>query len=175
MGAVAIGAMAVGSAVKGYGEAKSARAESKYYSYLSSTATENARLAREAGAEEVRQVGAQQYQAVGQIGTAKRELQGAQRAALVSGAGVGSKTAEQIASDTETKSQLDEMALRYNADLKMKNIRTSSEATAKNYEAEAAADRAAARNAKRTAGLGIASSILGTASSTAFGVKAWNK
>ena len=87
---------------------------------------------------------------------------------LATGAGVGSKTAEQVVSDTINKAEMDEEVLRYNTDLKMKNVLLKSKAEAMNYRAQAGAYEVAADNAKSASKWKAASTILGGASSTAM-------
>ena len=140
-----------------------------YYSYLAGTARNNAALERATGESNVREIGAQEMQQVKGVNEQGRDVVGAQKVALASGgAGVGSKTAEQLVSDTMTKTNLDEMALRYNADVKMKNARLRAEGAAMNDESQAVGYKMAGRNAAKAGNLNAFSSLLSTAGNVAY-------
>lgn len=167
MGAVAVGAMAGGTLLGAYGDIQQGKAESKYYKYLASVSNENAKLAEASGQAEIAQLGQSEFQGMQHLVTRKGETIGAQKAALATGAGVGSKTAEQIVSDTINKTEMDEEVLRYNTDLKMKNVLLKSKGEAMNYRAQAGGYEVAAANAKTASKWKAATTILGGASSTA--------
>ena len=172
MGVIPMVVMAAASLYQGsqqaQNEQQAGRNEALYYKYLSGTARQNARLADVSAESQVSEVGAQEQQEMAALHAKKRETIGAQKAALVTGAGVGSKTAEQIVSDTENKTNLDEMALRYNADLKMKSIRIGAQAQAMNLENQATGYDYAGINAKKAAKIKSNATLLGTGTSTAF-------
>ena len=169
MGAAAIPLMIAGGAMSASAQLQAGKDQNNYYQYLSGVSNINAGLSRAAGESATRTVGAQEMQQVGKLHEQGREVVGAQKVALAAGgAGVGSKTGEQIASDTATKVNLDEMALRYNADLKMKDIRLGAEADAMNEENKAAGYKLAGKQAKRAAGVNAFNTILGTGSQVAL-------
>jgi hypothetical protein len=131
MGAAAIPLMVGGGALSAYGAIKGGQDQSNYYSYLAGTSQINADLAKAAGESTVKSIGAQEYQGIKDISAKGKAAVGAQKAAMAaSGAGVGSKTSEQIVSNTMSNIELDEQALRYNADLQMKNARIGSQVQA---------------------------------------------
>lgn len=166
MGAVAIPLMAGSAAFSAYNQYQSGQEQKNYYSYLAGTARQNAELAKASGEAEAKTVGAQEAQQLGALHEQGRDVVGAQKVALAAGgAGIGSKTAEQLVADTETKVNLDEQALRYNADLKMKNLRLNAQSAATNLENEAAGYRLAGRNAAKSANIGAFSTILGAGGS----------
>jgi len=173
MGAVMAGASLAGGLLSAYGANQSGKSESKYYNYLAGLSEQNAKLSEAKGESDIHAVGAQEFQGVKDIHTKERETIGSQKASLVSGAGVGSKTAEQIVSDTETKTNLDEMALRYNADTEMKNIKIGADTEAFNYRTQAAGYKVAGKNAKAASKLQAMSSILGGGTSAANTWKSW--
>ena len=168
MGAVAVGAMAGGTILSAYGDIQQGKAESKYYKYMAAISNENAKLAESSGQAEIAQLGQSEFQGMQQLVTRKGETIGAQKAALATGAGVGSKTAEQIVSDTINKAEMDEEVLRYNTDLRMKNALLKSKGEAMNHRAQAGAYEVVADNAKSASKWKAASTILGGASSTAM-------
>lgn len=168
MGAVAVGAMAGGTILSAYGDIQQSKSESKYYKYLADISNENAKLSEASGKAEISQLGTSEFQAMQQIVSRKGEIIGAQKSALATGAGVGSKTAEQVVSDTINKVEMDEEVLRYNTDLKMKNVLLKSKGEAMNYRAQAGAYEVAADNAKTASKWNVSSTILGGAASTAM-------
>jgi hypothetical protein len=168
MGAAGIILQAAGAASSAQAELQQGKDTKNYYSYLAGTSKINADLARAAGVSESQSVGAEENQQVQQINEQGRAVVGAQKVALASGgAGVGSKTAEQLVSDTANKVNLDEMALRYNADLKMKNIKLKADTEALNYESQATGYKIAGDQAKRASKSAAWNTILGAGSSVA--------
>lgn len=166
---IAMGAQAIGGVQGAFGEIGAAKDQKNYYNYLAATSMTNARLARIGADVEAKGVGEQAFQQVGQLHEQGRDIAGSQKVALASGgAGVGSKTAEQITSDTADKVNLDEQALRYNADLRMKNIRLAAEGVAMNEENQARGYKLAGKNAVRSARIKAFSSLLSTAGQTAM-------
>ena len=172
MGGAAIPLMAAGGLMSAEGSIASSNAEKNYYSYLAGTANQSAALSLAAGESEAKTVGAEEFQQERTLNEQGRAVAGAQRAALASGgAGVGSKTAEQLSADTSRKVSLDEQALRYNADVKMKNVRVRGQMGAINEENAATGYGMAGKNAVSAAGTNAFSTILGTGGQVA---KYWN-
>lgn len=168
MGAPAIALMAVSGVMQANSDLQEGKDQKNYYSHLAGTSRINAYLARASGEAESRTVGEQAAQQVGQLHEQGRDVVGSQKVALsAGGAGVGSKTGEQLVSDTLTKVNLDEMAIRYNADLKMKNLRLQAESTALNEESKATGYEMAGKNAKRSAKWNAFSTVLGSGSQIA--------
>ena len=168
MGAAAVGAQAGATLLGAYGQIQQGKADSKYYKYMAAVSRENAKLAEASGKAEIYQLGSAEFQNMQQLESRKRETIGSQKAALATGAGMGSKTAEQIVSDTVNKTEMDEQVLRYNTDLRMKNTLLKSKTEAMNYEAQAGGYDVAAKNARSASKWNAASTILGGATSTAM-------
>ena len=157
-GAIMTVAVAAGQAQSQLAEGK---ASQNYYNYLASTSMTNAKLAIAGGESDVNTIGAEENSQVKGLHTQERDVIGAQKSALASGgAGVGSKTAEAIVSDTENKVNLDEQALRYNADVKIKNARLSAATSAFNSTSQAAGYKLAGSNARRTSVIQAENSLL---------------
>ena len=168
MGAAGIILQAAGAASSAQSQLQEGKDAKNYYSYLAGTSKINADLARAAGVAESQTVGADENQQVKQINEQGRAVVGAQKVALASGgAGVGSKTAEQLVSDTANKVTLDEMALRYTADLKMKNIKLRADTEAFNDENQAEGYKMAGNQARRASKSAAWNTILGAGSSIA--------
>ncbi len=165
MGAAALPLMVGGGAASAYLTGQQGKVQQSYYNYLSDTAKTNAGLAGAVADSNLKALGYQESQDMRHIGDKIRATGAAQVAAeAAGGAGASSKTAEQIASDTANKGNLDEMALRYNAALKAKAIRTGASMTSFNYLNEAAGDELSGRNARTSANNSMATSILGSGS-----------
>lgn len=172
MGAAAlpavVGAQAAGGAFSAYAQGQAGGAASKYYSYLASTSRTNADLAEKAGQSQVKEIGAQTMEEDRRLGERVRSTVGAQQTAFsAGGVGATSKTAEQIVSDTMTKGNIDEMALRYNAAIKTKNALVGADSRAMNERGQAAGYDIAGFNAVNAARLNQTSTILGTGGSVA--------
>lgn len=168
---VAVGTQVAGSALNWWAAGQAGKSQANYYSYLANTSRMNAGLTRAAGKSNIAEVGYQEKEGVRKLNENLRETLASQRVAEAgSGPGVGSKTAEQIASSTLTKGKLDEMALRYNSALKQKNIRIGAEISAFNDDNQAAGYGFAGQNALQTARVNQASAILGGAGQVA---KTW--
>ena len=85
----------------------------------------------------------------------------------VNGLGAGSVTAEDIVLDTQTKAEMDKEAIRYNADAMIKETQTQARNQAWDLRSQSKLNLFAGKNAKRAGEINAASSLLGSASSTA--------
>jgi hypothetical protein len=165
---IAIGSSVAGGVMSAYGGAQAAKSTSDYYGYLAGNARINARLAAAKADSDRRSIGYQEGQQERQLGEKVRATIGAQKAALAAGgAGVGSKTAEQIVSDTMDRGNLDEEALRYNADAKGKAAQMGSDVSSMNFRTEAYGDQMSGAAALGAEKFSRASTILGTGGSVA--------
>lgn len=165
---VALGATAVGGGVSALAQGAEGKAASSYYGLLANTAKTNASLATSAAASKDTEISAQEGMESRRVAESVRATVGAQKAAFAAGGpGAGSKTAEQIVSDSLTRGDLDQQALRYNADMKRKGVDTSAAFGNVNYGSEAAGFDMSGGNARRAAGIGQLSTLLGTGTSVA--------
>jgi hypothetical protein len=169
MGAAAIpAALTVGGGLLEYeAQGQAGKNSSAYYDYLARNAKTNAGLATASAKANVEELGTQEEMEMSRLGKNVRGAIGSQKAALVTGAGLGSKTAEQIINDTLQKGNLDEAAIRYNSAMKQKNAMLSGKAAAFNFESEAGSYSLAGRNALNASKINQLSSILGTGRSVA--------
>lgn len=165
--AAAAGTTVAGGAFSAYEEGQAGKAQSSYYNYLSNTALLNAGLATSQGTAAKEQIGASENQA--QIGLTNRvnTTIGAEKTAMVSGVGGSSRSAQQIIGDTLNKGDLDEMALRLNADTAAKNADITAQSGAMNYTSQASGYNIAGAVARGTAGMQQFGSLLGSAGSVA--------
>jgi len=156
-----------GAAFSGIQQIQAGKAQAGYYSYLADTAGVNAGLAKAQAAGTVKQIGVEEGQQEQTLQRRVAETIGQQKVALANGVGVGSRSAQDIISDTLTKGQLDEMALRMNAQMKTKNAVIQGEMGAMNYGAQAAGYGIAGKNAVAASRMGAFSSLIGGAGSVA--------
>ena len=173
MGAAAIpimiGAQVVGGIQGAKGGIQAGKDQKNYYDYLAATSKTNAGLALAEGESDVNTLGEEEFSQEKALQTQGRAVVGAQKTALAGGgAGVGSKTGEQLVADTADKVNLNEQALQYNADVKMKNARLSASTQALNYNSQAAGYELAGKNAIRASNINAFSSLLSTAGQTAM-------
>ncbi len=163
-----MGAQVAGGAASAWAQGQEGKAAGSYYDLLSSTAKTNKALTLSAAKSRDTEISAQEGMEARRVAESVRSTVASQRAAFAAGGpGAGSKTAEQIVSDSLTRGDLDQQALRYNADIKRKGIDTGAEFDALNYDAEAAGygmSRANAATSSRVKQLGT---IIGTGTSVA--------
>lgn len=115
---VAMGATALAGGFKAYSQYKSGVAENKYYDFLARQSESQGEAIFKAGQKQSELI--QESAKFKGKNQAVKEAQvaGAQKAALASqGVDLSSVTAQDLASDTMSKARLDEMAIRYSADV----------------------------------------------------------
>lgn len=156
-----------GAGVSAYGQGITGKAQANYLDYLSSTASQNAGLAKAEGQSQGYAINEQALVAQRGLTSKIQQTVGAQVAGSVSGAGASSRTAQDIVRDTMNKGELDQEALDYNTNIKARNANISSQMQAFNYQGQAAGYAAGAGNAIAASKIGQVSSILGGASSVA--------
>jgi hypothetical protein len=169
MGAAAVpGAIALGGAgLSAFAEGQAGKASSDYYGYLADSARINAGLAEAEGTAKQYQIGAETADEQRRLTDRINETVGTQKASVVSGVGASSRSAQDIIKDTLNKGNLDEMALRLNADMKSRNADIEAKMATMNYGAQAAGYNIAGRNAINASKVQQFSSLLGGAGSVA--------
>lgn len=170
MGAAAMtvgGVQAAGGLSSAYMQGKAGDAQSSYYSYLADTARVNAGLADAEAVSERRQINADMLSNQVDLTDRINATVGAQKAAVVGGVGAASRSAQQIVKDTLNQGDLDEMALRLNADTRSRNAEMKAITARMNAESQASGYRIAGVNARSAATSGQIGSLLGTAGSVA--------
>ncbi len=164
----AVGLQAGGGLFSAYMQGAQGKIQQGYYNYLSDTAKQNAGLVRSVSESNIKALGYQESQDQRRISERVKTVEGAQVAAeAAGGGGASSKTAEQIASDTANKGNLDEMALRYNASLKAKSIQTGANLSAFNYLNQAEGYEQAGRNAVTASKNAQIATVLGSGANIA--------
>lgn len=161
----AAGVAGAGGLFSAYEAGQAGKAQAGYYSYLANTSKINAGLALATGEERTKEIGAQEFQQVQGLQRKISQTIGAEKAAVVTGAGAGSRTAQDIVNDTMEKGNLDEMAVRYNAAIATKDVQIGARSQAMNYNLQAGGYNIAGGNAAAASRLNQVSSLLGGASS----------
>lgn len=181
----ALGATIAAGGMKMYGEKQQAKAASKMYQYQAALTQQQSRLNKEYAAEQKKNlektsfenISAVQNQAAEQSKQLARDvtrLTGTQRATM-GALGIGGVTAVDISLDTFDKAKMDELAIRYNANVKSYQIghqakgevwTLGEETKFKSFalESEAVQYGAAAKNARRAGNIAMTGTLLNTAS-----------
>lgn len=168
----AAGASAAGSTVSGlfgaYGAVQGGYAKQDYYNSLAGTQDDNASevlRTADTNVTRVQDVAAQEGKTVHQQG---KMVEGAQKVSMAAnGVGAGSASAEDVARDSFNKEKLDELAIRYNADLKSNDIRNQAKFKADDLRKQAAMSRTAGKNAVTSGWESGIGSLLGSATQLA--------
>jgi hypothetical protein len=165
---IAVGAQVGGGLFSAYQQTQQGKIQQGYYDYLASGARANAGLA-EAGITANREaIGTAEADAQRRLTNNVNATMASQKAALAAGgAGVGSRTGQDLIANTENQGNLDEQALRLNADMKAKAATVSGETAAFGYETQAAGDELTGSNIRSASNIQAESTILGTAGSVA--------
>lgn len=149
-----------GAAYSADQQLKAGEVQSSYYGYLADTAKINSDLSDAEARVEKDQVGAQLSQDERTLKEGIDSTVATQKAATVTGVGASSRSAQHIISDTLDKGNLDEMALRLNADIKSKNIDINAATNRMNYGSQAAGYRMAGVNSGTTSRANARASLL---------------
>lgn len=169
MGAAAIpaGITLAGGAFSAFAQGEAGKSTASYYDYLAKTAGINSGLADAQDIAEKKQIGQKEAQEQVLLTNRVNETVGAEKTAMVSGVGASSRSAQTIIGDTLDKGNLDEMALRLNADTESRNADVKSEMAKMNYGTQIAGYNMAGANAVRTAKAGQISTLLGSVGNVA--------
>lgn len=156
-----------GAAYSADQQTKAGASQSAYYGYLADTAKINSGLSDAVAESDKKEVGAALNESERDLTNRINETAATQTAAVVTGVGASSRSAQNIIKDTLDKGNLDEMALRLNADIKSKNIDIGAATNRMNFDAQGAGYRMAGTNAVNAAKSGATNSLLQGASSVA--------
>lgn len=152
---------AVGTAYSQYMQGKAQRS---YYDFLSEQSLLKSRLASEAAEETAGYAQDEASRMNSNLNKAVKQIDASQKTALIaSGISLESVTAQDIANDTYGKQKLDEMAIRYNAELKGYQARKAAILTGVQAAAEAGGFQAAGNLAYGTGIANAQSSLIGGA------------
>ena len=185
---ITVTALAISGGVKAYGEYQQGQAQQAMYSYQSALAVQEATATRKYAKMQEKAIGeaaaanitAEQAAAAEESRRLARdvaELSGQQRA-TIGALGIGGVTAADIAVSTFDKARLDQLAIRYNANIRSWGIREQAkrdiwtlgeETKMKTWalKAEASQLKLAGKQTKKAARIGTATTLLSTAASMA--------
>jgi len=164
-----IGLSAAAGVYSAYNQYQQGNSEGQYYNYLSNQSAQQGQLALERGKQQAKVIQDLASHQIKDLKTAGAQMSASQRAALAAnGIDASSVTAQDIATDTLSKQDMDELAIRYNANTRAWEAQT--DANYQDYAARAEADqyRYASRNARRAGKTNAFSTLLGTAATTAY-------
>lgn len=167
---IAIGTAAtiVGGVVSADQQQQAGRREQEYLNYLADEAEEQIGEVRQARAVERRLITENASRESASFRQQVESLQGTQRAtAAAQGLSFGSVTAEDIANDTVNRAVMDEMYIRYNADVQKYMSQQEEEASVRDLERRAQGYRMGGANAAAAGGANATTTLLGTAGQVA--------
>lgn len=162
--AAVMGLQVAGGLVQGQAAANEGVAKQNYYNWLATNNDAQAKRVVKAGDEEVTGVQNVALQSQVELERQARRLEGRQKTVQAkNGVWGNSRTAQDIAKDTLTQEGRDAAALRYNADVKSWEARTSAAETARALREGAQGYRMGGEMARTTGNINRVTSIIGTA------------
>lgn len=169
--AVAAGTQAAAGGATAISQYQQGAAQNKYYNYLADQSQAQGANNLKIADKQSTLIQDQASQEGKQLKTNQAEFNSAQRASL-SANGVTGVTAQDIVSSSLSKEQMDEFAVRYNADVK--SWQTNTEGQYKNWAANVQADQyryagKAAKSAGKTQAFTTLLSTAASVASTAYG------
>lgn len=147
--AAVIGIQVAGTALSAYGSYTQGLAQKNYLNYAADNSDKQASLVEAQGVQAAnasRDSGAESTRI---FKNQEARLEGSQKVAIGSNLGGGSKTAEQITADTFDRARLDEMAIKYNADLESWRVLNEANQKAAQLRDQATGQRLAGKEALR--------------------------
>lgn len=159
-------AMAVSGGMSAYGQYQEGVATNKYYQSLADASIKKGEADYKTGVKqsELIQTSAKSQDKAQKLQAA--EAASAQRAALAAnGVDLSSVTAQDIASDTFSKAKMDELNLKYNADMKSWQAMEQARQSVWSSKIQADQYRVAGKNAKQAGKLKAFTTLVGTAAS----------
>jgi hypothetical protein len=167
---VALGLASGGLAA--YGQYSAGKNQQKFYNDLAGTQDKQAEVVEQTGREQERLIVDQAARDTTDLKRDARRVEGAQKVTLAAnGVGGGSATAEDLARDLFNEEKADELAVRYNADMRVWETRTQTKFAAHDLRNQAWQHRVAGQNAMTAAKFNAMSSLAGGASQAAMAGK----
>lgn len=158
-----------GGAISAFGQYQSGQAQKKMYDYQAAVATRQQEMAQQAADTNVKLTQFQASEDTAQLNKKYALVEGAQKATRAAqGVGGGSVTEGDIATDTFKNQTLDEMNIRYNADLKSWAIRNQAAGEIWGLETQKNQYTYAGKNAATAGAISSAGTIFSTAGSAAY-------
>lgn len=166
---------ATGGIMQAQGQIKDGNSTNSYYRHMADLSEQQAELTKIASDRKISYIQEQAARDSVAVNNRARQVEGAQKVALAAnGVGAGSSTAEDLALDSMNKEKLDELAVRYSAELSSFETQKAANVEALGLQSQAVGYRAAGKQAKTAAKVNAFNTLLGTAtsmSSTAYQAK----
>lgn len=144
--------------------------ESRFYKYMASTAERNALLAEKRGEAQVSSIQDVASKEAQQLREEEKALSATQKVAQASSGIIGGVTAQDVTIDTFNKAKMDELMIRFNADVRSREVFDQSTFEAMNLRQQASQFKLSAKQAKQTGLIKARTGLLTTASQVA---KTW--
>jgi len=164
---IGIAAMAASGAMTAYGQYETGQAQDKYYRYLATQNELEAEAALKTGEQKTTIAQNEAAQRAKELKGEVATVEGAQRAAMAA-MGISGVTTEDILKDTSNKARLDELNIRYSADIQSWLAQKEAKEQAWALKSQAGLFRFSGQQAKTASYINMTSTLLGTASSIAF-------
>lgn len=169
------GTQLVGSVQQAKAQREAGQAQKQYYDFLASNSETQAGMVLDSAQKEANFTQDQAARDAKQVQNAGKQVTAAQTAGMAGNGIVGGATAEDVIKDSFDKAKLDELTVRYNADLKNWENKNASEFQAWDLKNQAAGYRRAGQNAVTAGGINSAATLLGGAASVGGGLASWYK
>lgn len=167
MAGAAMTAQGAGTVLGAWGSYQNGLAQDAYYKSLAANARTQAALVEGQANQEITSAQNQGAQETNLLNRKTKEIEGEQAAGVAFNGVAGSTTASDIARDTFTKSKMDQLAIKYNADVASWRAQNNANLQKWNLENEARYDEVAGKNAKKAGKIGAVTSLLSGASQVA--------
>lgn len=165
---IAIAATAISSTVSAIGAIQQGEAQQRYYNAVAEQNEEQARIAQQTAARQSAYIQDQASRESSKVSEQGKQLAGAQKVAWAgSGLNSASSSAEDIALDTQTKVERDQMAIRYNADKNSYETTEQGKYESWALKEQAKQGRVAGQMARQAGYINATSSLLSGATSAA--------
>lgn len=161
---LALGATALSGGMAAYGAYQQGQAQKNMLNYQAKAAAVQAEATKNAGAANITAVQDQAARQSGMLSRQQAAIKGAQAAAAGAQGLGGSVTGADIAKDTFTKQQMDQMTLQYNANVKSWDITNRTNNSIWGLGAQKDQYEMGANNAGTAGNIATAGSLLNTAS-----------
>jgi hypothetical protein len=163
-GAIIGGLQLAGSAMSAYGAYKEGRAKEDYYNAVAETNDSQAKEVLKSGVANQTLIQDQALRDTVTIKQHGKQVSAGQRASMAAnGVALSSATAEDVQRDVFTQEKLDELAIRYSADQKTREIGDSASFQAKDLRKQAQLNRQSAREARQAGAFNLGATLLGSA------------
>jgi hypothetical protein len=174
--AAVIGVQAAGGIMGAAGARESAAAQANYYNYIAAQNEVQAKKVLEQGQQEAEGVQYNASQEQTKLEQETKKLEGVQKTVMAAkGVWSNSRTAQDIATDTATKSERDAAALRYTADYNAWLARRNAASQASALRSQAAGYRFGADQSLEAGKWQAYSTLLGTAGQIGSTYASWSR